>query len=278
MNNPNQELVSICIPTYNGEQFIERTIQSVLNQSYKNIEIVICDDGSTDNTVVRAESFNDSRVKIFVNKINLGLTANWNKAIENASGTYVKLLCGDDLLHPQCIEKQVEILQKDINKHISLVACLSNVIDDRDEVIFVRKNLLKSGINDSRKAVSRSIWLGTNIIGEPMTGLFRKELFDSGCRYDGSNSYLIDFDFWIKVLNHGVLYVVPEHLASFRISSQSISSSLQLKQYSLYSSFIKSLKKNGTISMFTYLMGRISAFILVVPRNLVFMRIRRRNK
>ena len=276
MEKSQQKLVSICIPTYNGARFIERTIASVLNQSYSNIEIIVCDDGSTDETVIKAGSFKDDRVKIIVNKINLGLTANWNKAIENANGVYIKLLCGDDILHPDCIEKQVLVLEQDRNKEISLVACLSDVIDDRDDVIFVRKNLLKSGINNSRKAISRSIILGTNIIGEPMTGLFRKELFNAGCRYDGTNSYLIDFDFWIKLLQKGKLFVVPEHLASFRISSNSISSSLQLKQYSLYSSFIKSLYRQGIISLITYVMGRISALLLVIPRNLIFMRIRRR--
>ena len=91
---------------YNNARFIAQTITSVLTQTFLDFELLIYDDHSTDLSFDIAASFTDPRIKLYRNSGNLGPEGNWNKAISEVRGKYVKLVCGDDILFPQCLEKQ----------------------------------------------------------------------------------------------------------------------------------------------------------------------------
>ena len=110
MQNP---LVSILIPTYNRQDFILECIDSALNQTYKNIEIIISDNCSTDQTleICKAASQKDSRIKVVSTLTNLGPVANWLNCFTNSSGQYIKLLFSDDLLAKDCIERMIPAIQ-----------------------------------------------------------------------------------------------------------------------------------------------------------------------
>ncbi|MBI5591211.1 MAG: glycosyltransferase family 2 protein [Deltaproteobacteria bacterium] len=84
-------LVSVLIPLYNADRFIEDMVRSVLNQSYSNLEVIITDDRSTDASVSKVLRFNDPRIRLIVNEENLGPEKNWNKALAEAKGKYIKL-------------------------------------------------------------------------------------------------------------------------------------------------------------------------------------------
>ena len=103
--------VSVLIPMYNGDQYIVAAIESVLRQSYSNIELIIVDDGSTDNSVNIMQQYlsADTRIQLIQNENNLGLVGNWNRCVELATGEWIKFLFQDDLLEPSCIERMVEI-------------------------------------------------------------------------------------------------------------------------------------------------------------------------
>ena len=104
-------LVSICIPTYNGAKYVEETIECAINQTYRNIEIIITDDQSTDNTIKICNSFalKDDRIKVFQNKKNLGLLGNWCEVINRTSkeSDWIKFLFQDDLMDKTTVEKMV---------------------------------------------------------------------------------------------------------------------------------------------------------------------------
>src|SRR5258708_29446213 len=106
-----QPSVSVCIPCYNGELFIGRTIESVLQQTFTDFELVLVDDNSTDATVAVIEKFADPRIRLVRNPVNLGMGANSNRALSLGLGRYVKLLCEDDVLHPRCLERPVAVLE-----------------------------------------------------------------------------------------------------------------------------------------------------------------------
>lgn len=110
MHNP---LVSVLIPTYNRQDFILECINSALNQSYKNIEIIISDNCSTDQTldICKAAGQKDSRIKVVSTGTNVGPVANWLNCFNNSSGQYIKLLFSDDLLAKDCIERMVPAIQ-----------------------------------------------------------------------------------------------------------------------------------------------------------------------
>ena len=103
-------LVSVCIPVYNGEQTIEKTIESVLKQTYKNLEIVVLDNCSTDNTREVVGSFDDARLKLVVNERNLGMMGNWNRCFDYASGKYMIIMCADDIITSDCIGIKVSAI------------------------------------------------------------------------------------------------------------------------------------------------------------------------
>src|SRR4030042_6580522 len=102
-------LVSVCIPSYNGARWIREAIDSAQAQTYKPLEIVIVDDASTDNTLEIIRSYRDPRIRIEVNKKNLGPINNWNRCIKLAKGSLIKFLHQDDVLYPTCVEKMVRL-------------------------------------------------------------------------------------------------------------------------------------------------------------------------
>jgi glycosyltransferase involved in cell wall biosynthesis len=105
--------VSVLIPTYNYAHFLDETIQSVLNQTYNDYEVIIVDNKSTDDTVEVVEKYlSDTRIHFYQNDSNLGLTGNWNKCLEFAKGDYIKFLCADDKFHPEMLQKFVTVMDE----------------------------------------------------------------------------------------------------------------------------------------------------------------------
>src|SRR5690349_8083201 len=110
MSSPN---VSVLVPTYNYARFLDKAIQSVLRQTYKNFELIIVDDNSTDDTDQVVQKYlADERVSYHKNSSNLGLPGNWNKCLSLAKGTYIKFLMADDEFHPTMLEKFTAILDQ----------------------------------------------------------------------------------------------------------------------------------------------------------------------
>ena len=110
-------LVSVLIPTYNRADMISETLNSALSQTYSNLEVIVCDNASTDATIAIVEEFarRDSRVKLFKNETNLGPVLNWKACLDRASGQYVKVLWSDDLMLPDFLERTLELFREDNN-------------------------------------------------------------------------------------------------------------------------------------------------------------------
>lgn len=102
---------SICIPNYNYARYIGETIQSVLNQTYTDFEIVVVDNASTDNSVEVVKSFNDPRIKLFVNQYNVGFAPNLDRAAQKASDPFIIMLSSDDLMRPTALEEYARIIE-----------------------------------------------------------------------------------------------------------------------------------------------------------------------
>ena len=133
MDRKEQPLVSIVIPAYNNENTIIATLESIRNQSYKNIEIIIIDDNSKDKTLqlVTEQQKKDNRIKIYHNSTNLGMIGNWNKCIQMSNGEFVKLVCADDLLDKNEIEKETGVMI--LNPSVNLVESDTRLIDINGE-------------------------------------------------------------------------------------------------------------------------------------------------
>lgn len=224
-------LVSICIPTYKGAAFVGATIESVLAQSYPNFELWIFDDQSPDETKTIVARYADTRMRYLRNEANLGPEGNWNKCLELAHGKYFKLLPHDDLLTPDCLREQVAVLESDSAKRIALVFGYREIINSNGRTL-MRCGLpgARAGLVGAAELARRCVRAGTNLIGEPGNGLFRSELIREVGVYDASFPYLVDLDYWFRVLMHGDGYYTASHSSSFRLSPGSWSVAIGNKQ------------------------------------------------
>jgi glycosyltransferase involved in cell wall biosynthesis len=241
---PVQPLISVCIPCYNGEEFISQTIQSVLAQTFKDFELLLTDDHSNDRTVSIIRSFGDPRINLVQNSHNLGLGANWNKTLSRATGKYVKLLGGDDVLSPECLASQVDALENPANSKVVLAICNRNVIDAGGKIVLRRPFLFRSGRASGSGLIRKSVRWGSNLIGEPVVGLFRRQALNLTGMCDAANPYLIDLQLWADLLKYGDVYVDPDYLVSFRISDTTATSRIGLKQANYFRSFIKGMRRD----------------------------------
>ena len=136
--NLEQPLVSICIPSYNAELFIQETIQSVLNSAYNNLEIIVSDDNSIDQTQKIVENVKDDRIYLYINDKKMGVPGNWNQAIEKSKGEIICFLNHDDLIGPHWLEYAADKLIK--YPHVQWVSSNFLEINTTGEVFqYVRK-------------------------------------------------------------------------------------------------------------------------------------------
>ena len=188
-----KKLVSICIPTYNGGEFIEETLKSIVGQTYKNIEIIIGDNASTDDTCEIVEKYQkkDSRIKYYKNEINLGLFANCNKLISMSTGEYVGIYHSDDVYDLKIIEKEVDVL--DNNNDLLGVFTLYERINEHGEILKNTEYPIISNKEISKVYLDEYI----NIILEKggscfccPTSMIRRHIYEKLNGYDGGLKYV----------------------------------------------------------------------------------------
>ena len=137
MNKQHFPFVSVCIPVFNGVNYIKDCINSVLEQSYTNYELLIVDNCSKDQTQSLVENYNDERIRYIRNNINIGGINNFTKCIEMATGEYFVLLPHDDILLPGALEEFVLALE---NKNIGLVYSAMQAIDENGHTLYKKIN------------------------------------------------------------------------------------------------------------------------------------------
>ena len=214
----NKPLVSVCIPAYNNEDYILETINCILSQSYKNIELIVVDDNSSDDTYKVVESVKDVRLKAYRNKDNLGMAGNWNRCLELCSGKYIKLVCADDLLHKRLIEKEVAIMEA--YPEVNLVQSDTQFIDVNGRPKGYYRRYYKSGVVEGKKASRFSVFT-RDFLGAPLANMIRKSTYDKLGGFDEKLVYIIDYDFFMKLANYGKIYIIHRPLNYFRIRGDS---------------------------------------------------------
>jgi glycosyltransferase involved in cell wall biosynthesis len=223
--------VSVCVPTYNGAAFLEATLRSVLEQTYEDFELIVVDDASTDATLDIARTLVDERIRVVANDERIGAAANFARAISLAQGRYVKLLCQDDTLYPDCVARQVTAMEEGAARNVVLVGCKRDIIDDGGRVIYAARGWRRaSGIIDGAAAIRAIVRAGTNLIGEPSATLCRRDVLDASGGYSRDQQYMIDLDAWVRMLDVGGLSYVAEPLCTFRVSPRSWSAQLAREQ------------------------------------------------
>ncbi len=222
MKNP---LVSIIIPTYNYEDYIVEAVESALNQTYSNIEVIIVDDGSSDDTKSRLFAYLDMERVIYLYQENQGLSAARNKGLQLAKGKYIQLLDSDDYLSINAIEEKVNYLENNVNVSF----CYSKTINFRDVDADKRKFY---SVWKEPKEVEKNCGLYFFNLAPPHAYLFKRaDIFENDLWFDGSLKACEDYDFWFKLaLKTRAPEFLDSPIAYYREHNESMSKKL-LQQY-----------------------------------------------
>ena len=232
--------VSVCIPVYNGEQFLAETVRSVLDQTYRDFELVVLDNASTDATGRIARSFRDPRVRVETNPETIFQPDNWRQAVRLCRAPLIKLLCADDLLHPRCLEYQVGPMEADAG--LAVVAARRHMVDERSRVLVPRRGLRGlTGVRSSVEVARRVVRNGANPIGEPGGVLFRRDHYFAAGGWRPHRRWVMDLDLWLWLLQYGEFLGLPETLAAFRVGRESLSAENETKIYAQQKELIEEL-------------------------------------
>lgn len=225
------KLVSILIPVYNREALIEETVNSALNQTYRNIEVVLVDNKSTDGTwqVLQKLAIKDTRIKIFHNETNIGPVRNWKRCIDEASGEYGKILWSDDLIAPEFLEKTVPFLE---DENVGFVFTGTEIFIDGTDKKSSHYFIGKSGVYNSEKYISGVLFSGVYPVS-PGCALFKLNDLKENLLVDIPNK--VNSDFAMHAIGNDLLIFlltahkykkfgfVDEKLSFFRAHEGSIS-------------------------------------------------------
>jgi glycosyltransferase involved in cell wall biosynthesis len=215
MSNPK---VSVIIPTLNRADFIKESINSVLSQTYQDFEIIVIDDGSTDNTREIVEGYDNEKIKYFYQK-NSGLNSARNTGIRNSKGEYISYLDSDDIWHPYKLEKQVAILDK--NSDIGLVYCGSSLIDENGTHTGKRPLIRHSGYVFEKLIRYNFLYNGS-------IAIFRRNCLEKVGLFDERTVRMTDWEFYLRFAIHYKFYGIPEYLIKYRVHQKTMSNDFKL--------------------------------------------------
>jgi glycosyltransferase involved in cell wall biosynthesis len=240
--------VTIAIPTYRGAATLPAAIESVLGQTLGEFELLVVDDASPDDTAVLVGRYADPRLAYHRNPVNLGPEGNWNRCLELARGRYFKLLPHDDVLRPDCLARQAAVLEVDVADELALTFSARSVLAP-DGRALMRRGWPggRTGRLAAHEVARRCVRGGTNLLGEPGAVLFRRSLARRVGDFDGTNPYVIDLDYWLRLLVHGDAWYDSEPLAGFRVSRGSWSVAIGRRQSADFRGMLRRLSGIGVL-------------------------------
>lgn len=214
-----EKLVSVCINAYNRADVIAQTIESVLNQTYKNLQIIVVDDCSTDNTAEIVKSFDDGRIELYVLPKNSGISNANNECLHRARGEYIAHLDSDDIWVSDKIEKQVKFLEENTRygacfSHAGLIDGNSRIIQPDDPCPQLYDTYIIN--NMSQAEFVRFCYEKLNRICH-CSMVMKKSVYEKLGDHDLTMKYLHDFDYWVRMNFLCPFYIIQEKLVFCRV-------------------------------------------------------------
>lgn len=208
-------MVSVIMPVYNNETYVGKAIESVLNQTIKDLELIIVNDGSIDNTENIIKSYNDYRIRYYYQN-NSGPGAARNYGMSLAKGEFIAFIDSDDMYKENKLQEQMNFLIN--NEKYSLVYCEAEIIDSDGNYI----SNIKSDSNYTEKEDMHAFMLFRQVIPVLPAIMIRHECYDLGFRYDGSLFRGDDYDFVLKLSEKFNFYYIPLNLYKYRRHDKNI--------------------------------------------------------
>lgn len=202
--------ITVLLPVYNCELYIQIAVESILNQTHTDFEFLIIDDASTDGTLSILKSLNDNRIQLIEKPVNSGYTNSLNYGLQLAQGDYIARMDADDISYPDRFAKQIAYLEA----HPEVVVCGTTykiVGNDKQITLPTKHEAIKIGL----------LW--GNCISHPSVMIRKKVLDDFSIQYDTTTEPAEDYHMWIQLLAFGKLYNHPEMLLEYRVYSNQVS-------------------------------------------------------
>jgi glycosyltransferase involved in cell wall biosynthesis len=275
-----EPLVSVIVPVLNGERHVGACISSILDQSYTNFELVIANNASTDRTAEIIASFDDTRIRVLPGIAErLDVHSNWTRAVSSARGEFVKIVCHDDLMLPECLAIQVGLLRR--HPTAALVAGRRKIIDDRNKVVIPSRglgNLLK---HENPRVIAGNLLArdctraGANLLGEPVNVLIRTASLPTPL-FDPQWKYSLDIEFYVRCLEDRDAVVDGHTLCCFRVSPTQMSASLASDQSKELRRLFEEIERRhpDVVSHSDVRIGAARARLLSQARRLIYQQMR----
>ena len=225
MTNSIPPKVSVCIPVYNGSEYIAESIESVLAQTYKDFHLTVCDNCSTDNTEEIVRGFSDSRLTYVRNAKNLGLVGNANRCLELANGKYVNIWHHDDVMLPDNLERKVRLL--DEHPEVGFVHSNISIIDSDGEVLAqnmwnedARRDYIEDGLTAFKKYISRLHSGASFFIGAVLA---RRSCYKKIGEFNLELPLCNDSEMWMRMLLFYNVACIGSPLVKYRVHTKTAS-------------------------------------------------------
>jgi len=212
--------LTVIMSVYNGECYLRQSIESVLNQTYRDFEFLIIDDGSSDSSQDIIKSYDDVRIRLIINQENKGLIGSLNKGLSEARGEYIARQDADDVCHVERFSRQLQLLESD--KSLLLVGSQLDLIDERG---------MPKGNWKYPQDGQLALWfLLYNSAVAHSSSMYRKDTVISVGGYSADAIYAEDYDLWSKLSRLGKIKNLPDVLQYYRIHDEAVSKRQQQKQ------------------------------------------------
>lgn len=208
--------ISVIIPSYNSEKTIKETIESVLNQTFSDLELIVINDGSKDSTLEIISNFKDSRIKIFSFE-NSGGNISRNRGLKYAVGKFVSFLDADDIWTADKLASQLQALQENLGAKVAY--SWTDYIDENGEILLSGTHITVNGNVYEKLLLSNFLENGSNPL------IYREDLIELG-GFDESLNAAQDWDMWLRLACKFDFICVPSVQILYRISANSVSSNL----------------------------------------------------
>ncbi|MEF2919536.1 MAG: glycosyltransferase [Acutalibacteraceae bacterium] len=232
------DLISVVLPVYNGEKYLSESIESVINQTYKNWELIIVDDCSTDNTAVIAKKYaeQDDRIHYYLNEKNLRLPRNLNRGFSLAKGNYLTWTSDDNRYRPTALEKMLKALKDSKDAQFVFASC--RIIDgDGKEIEYIIVN------EHSQKCI-----VGSSSVGACF--MYTRKAYETVGEYDPELPLVEDFDYWQRIFMRFPTVTISEILYDYRWHDGALTSTMRKDQFNtnLEKMLLKNISGFGKIS------------------------------
>lgn len=208
-------LISVILPVYNGEKYLEKAVSSILSQTYKNFELIIINDGSKDSSASIIAGFKDQRIRYVDNVDNIGLIATLNKGINIAEGDFIARMDSDDISYPNRFAEQIKCFELDDT--LGVVGSSADIINENSEP----RGLLK--VPESHIDIKMGM-LFTNQVIHPSVMLKKSVLTDFKDKvFDAKQLHVEDYALWVNLLDKTLFFNIQTPLIQYRIHGENIS-------------------------------------------------------